>query len=270
MKKIKSFDGVMINYDYREKSSSLPVMVFLHGVGGNLTLWNKEVKLLNKKDYSTLAIDLRGHGLSDMPKKEIDYCLQNYVKDLRVVLKKEKVANYVLIGHSFGGSLIIAYLASYKDILPCNLVLVESTYHYPYAKDHDLNLNPLVVYLMNTLIARGWFERYPYEIDFSNSKRINKYKEELYHLPIRSIFFALHEARLYSQKNKKKIAIALGNLNLPTLIVAGDKDTTIDPNFSLEINKLIKNSKFVVFKGIGHMLPVLKYRRLCKEIIKFI
>lgn len=270
MKKVKSFDGVRINYDYKKGRGDLPVLVFLHGVGGNCTLWRKETKFFSKKGYSTLALDLRGHGLSDMPKNEVDYSLGNYVKDLRVLLDAEGISNYVLVGHSFGGCVVIAYLASYKTNMPANIVLVESTHVYPYEKNHELNLNPLVVHLLKILVARGWFERHPYEIDFSRLESVNLYKEELFHLPLKTIFYALEEARLYSDKNNRKLVNALKKLTIPTLIVVGDEDTTIDPKYSIQVHHLVKDSRIVVFKGIGHLLPVLKSRRLCKEMLKFL
>tara|TARA_Y100000310_G_scaffold345468_1_gene465329 strand:+ start:487 stop:1302 length:816 start_codon:yes stop_codon:yes gene_type:complete len=270
MKKIKSFDGVDISYDYKKKRGDLPVLIFLHGVGGNLTLWRKEVKFFSRKGYSTLAFDLRGHGLSGMPQDEVDYYLGNYVKDLRVLLQKEGITNYVLVGHSFGGCVVIAYLASYKTNMPADVVLIESTHVYPYARDHELNLNPLVVHLLKILVARGWFDRHPYEIDFSSLESVNLYKEELFHLPLKTVFYALEEAKLYSDKNNKKLVCALKQLKIPTLVVAGDEDTTIDPKYSIQVYHLVKDSRIVVFRGVGHLLPVLKSRRLCKEMLKFL
>ncbi len=270
MKKIKSFDGVKINYDYRENNSKLPVMVFLHGVGVNLTIWNKEVKFFNKKGYSTLAIDLRGHGLSDIPAEEKAYDLRNFVKDVKKVLDVEKINNFIFVGHSFGGSVLLDYLITHKNKLPINAVLVEATYKYPYPKDHELNLNPMIVKLLKFLVGRGWFNSYPCEIDFSDARKLSWYKNKLYHLPMRTIFYTLHEAELYSKRYSKQIVKDLRKLNLPLLVVAGDTDNILDVSLSEEIHKLIKGSKFVLFKGVGHKLPLLRARRLSRTILNFV
>tara|TARA_Y100000310_G_scaffold183970_1_gene184131 strand:- start:2297 stop:3112 length:816 start_codon:yes stop_codon:yes gene_type:complete len=270
MKKIKSFDGVMINYDYREKNPNLPVMVFLHGVGVNLTIWNKEVKFFNKKGYSTLTIDLRGHGLSDIPIGEKSYGLRNFAKDVKKVLDIERINDFNFVGHSFGGSVLLDYLITNKNNLPSNAVLIEATYKYPYPKDHELNLNPLIVKLLKFLVGRGWFNSYPNEIDFSDAKKLSWYQNKLYNLPMRTIFYTLHEAELYSKRYRKQIVKDLKKLDLPLLVVAGDSDNILDVSSSKEIHKLIKGSKFILFKGVGHKLPLIRARRLSRTILKFI
>lgn len=260
----------MINYDYREKNPNFPVMVFLHGVGVNLTVWNKEVKFFNKKGYSTLAIDFRGHGLSDIPLDEKAYHLRNFVKDVKKVLDVEGIDNFTFVGHSFGGSVLLDYLITHKDRLPVNAVLVEATYKYPYPRNHELNLNPLVVKLLKFLVGRGWFNSYPCEIDFSDVTKLGWYKDKLYHLPMRTIFYTLHEAQLYSKRYRKQIVKDLQKVDLPLLVVAGDTDSILDVSLSKEIHNLIKGSKFILFKGVGHKLPLIRARRLSRTILKFI
>ncbi len=57
-----------INYKIHKNKNDL-YLVFLHGLGGNLYAWNEIRTIMHKKNYSTLAIDLRGHGESFRPKK---------------------------------------------------------------------------------------------------------------------------------------------------------------------------------------------------------
>ena len=61
--KLASFDGTNIYYAYHPGLS--PVLIFLQGIGGNWTVWKKEIDFFQKKNYATLALDFRGHGLSD-------------------------------------------------------------------------------------------------------------------------------------------------------------------------------------------------------------
>jgi len=65
-------------------------LIFLHGLGGDLTTWNPERKGLRDFGYSTLSIDLRGHGLSDRPRYEGAYQLENFVEDVIAVLKQDQ------------------------------------------------------------------------------------------------------------------------------------------------------------------------------------
>ena len=106
-KKIKSFDKVEINYSIKRISSFF--LVFIHGIGGDLNVWNKKRKFFHKKGFSTLAIDLRGHGLSDRPDLIKSYGLECSAKDIRRILRKEKITRFILIGHSFGGMVTIKF-----------------------------------------------------------------------------------------------------------------------------------------------------------------
>src|SRR3989338_4944959 len=106
-KKIISFDHVGINYSIERISGFF--LVFVHGIGGDLNVWKKKRKFFHKKGFSTLAIDLRGRGLSDKPDFIESYGLECSAKDIQGILKKEKITRFILIGHSFGGMVTIKF-----------------------------------------------------------------------------------------------------------------------------------------------------------------
>ena len=101
-KKIKSSDGTHINYEISRTKKNNHWLIFIHGAGGDLTAWRKERYFFHKKGYSTIAIDLRGHGKSERPKLLIDYSLDNFAQDVNTVLKHEKINNFSIISHCFG------------------------------------------------------------------------------------------------------------------------------------------------------------------------
>ena len=269
--KIKSFDGTEIYYEYEKGREDKPVLVFLHGVAGNLTLWKKELEFFKKKKYSTLAVDLRGHGNSSVPKEEKDYFLLCFVKDVRKIIQKEKINNFVFLGHSFGGSVAISYLVNYNKILPSKVILVESTYRYPYVEGKELNCNPLTGYLFNYLVSKGWFNsRQSREVDLTKHSHLNIVLKELYYLPLQTILYTLHEASFYSKKFHTSIVNTLKNTDIPFMFITGDHDETIDKKFSLEMHSMVKGSKLRIFKNADHLLPIEKSEKLCKEIVSFI
>src|SRR3989344_2413697 len=96
-KKVESFDRININYSINRVSKKF--LIFLHGIGGDLTVWKKYVKFFNKKGFSTIAVDFRGHGISDKANKKIDYSVENSAKDIFQIIKKEKIKHFVFIGH---------------------------------------------------------------------------------------------------------------------------------------------------------------------------
>jgi pimeloyl-ACP methyl ester carboxylesterase len=48
----------------------------------------------------------------------------------------------------------------------------------------------------------------------------------------------------------------LGEVTLPTLVVAGGSDISLPPRYSREIHSLISGSRYVELPGIGHSSPV--------------
>ena len=83
------------------------VILFIHGLGGNLSHWLKSVNELSSA-YRCIAIDLPGYGWSD---KKIDTKgkdqLQFYADAINEFLKKKKIKRVVLVGHSMGGQTAI-------------------------------------------------------------------------------------------------------------------------------------------------------------------
>src|SRR3990172_1982065 len=77
-------------------------LVFLHGFGGNARQWRHQL-IRFSDDFRVLAIDLRGHGLSDRP--DGPYDVDTIAADIEDALDALGVAEpVVLVGHSLGGA----------------------------------------------------------------------------------------------------------------------------------------------------------------------
>lgn len=100
----------------------LPV-VFVHSSGGNTTHWSAQLNHL-RKTRRALALDLRGHGLSQPP-KDGDYSLVSQAGDIEAVVNKAGLPKFVLVGHSLGGSVAIAYAGLHPDRV-AGLLMVDS------------------------------------------------------------------------------------------------------------------------------------------------
>ena len=87
--------------------------VFVHGFGGQAEQWHFQLQnfLIENR---VIALDLRGHGLSDKPSRgyEMDHILADLESALDVLKVKGKI---VLIGHSFGGAIAIEYALKHVE-----------------------------------------------------------------------------------------------------------------------------------------------------------
>jgi pimeloyl-ACP methyl ester carboxylesterase len=103
-------------------TGGLPV-VFVHSSGGNTTHWSVQLAHL-RKTRRALALDLRGHGLSQPPEDK-DHRLVSQAGDIEAVVNKAGIEKFVLVGHSMGGSVAIAYVGLHPDRV-AGLLVVDS------------------------------------------------------------------------------------------------------------------------------------------------
>ncbi|KAF8946437.1 hypothetical protein BGZ52_008736, partial [Haplosporangium bisporale] len=77
----------------------VPLVVFIHGVGGQLEQFEKQIIALNA---NILAVDMCGYGGSDVPESYEHYTTEAYVEDLVALLQRYRSDDTVLICHSYG------------------------------------------------------------------------------------------------------------------------------------------------------------------------
>ncbi|KAG0210711.1 hypothetical protein BGX33_004733 [Mortierella sp. NVP41] len=84
-----------------ELGSKVPLLVFIHGVGGQLEQFEKQIEYFSHSTH-ILAIDLCGYGASDVPESFDNYTTDAYVEDIVSLLQRYKSEETVLICHSYG------------------------------------------------------------------------------------------------------------------------------------------------------------------------
>lgn len=108
------------NMRYLERPGIGPAVVFLHGFGASLEVWEDIQSQL--PDHHILAFDLIGFGGSERPR--ISYDLVTQARYINQALTLLNVSNVILVGHSMGGS-VAATLASDNPELVKGLVLIS-------------------------------------------------------------------------------------------------------------------------------------------------
>jgi pimeloyl-ACP methyl ester carboxylesterase len=98
-----SFDDETIVY--QKAGSGEHALIFVHCWSCDKSYWANQVNYFDK-NFKVIAIDLAGHGESGIGR--VDWTIENYAKDIKAVLDKEKLNNVILIGHSMGGPVVLA------------------------------------------------------------------------------------------------------------------------------------------------------------------
>jgi len=112
-----------LHVDDGGSGGAVPVL-FVHGNGANLTQWRAQLDHL-RATRRAVAFDLRGMGLSD-PAANGDYSPVAMVDDVEAVAQALGLRRFVIVGHSFGGTVVAAYAAKHPERV-AGLVLADAS-----------------------------------------------------------------------------------------------------------------------------------------------
>jgi len=93
----------------------------IHGLTANSRFWDCLASALSPR-HKVIAMDLRGRGLSDKPSK--GYSIEHHCKDVLALIDDLGLKRPVLIGHSLGAFISLAFTAQYPQRVD-RLILVD-------------------------------------------------------------------------------------------------------------------------------------------------
>ena len=233
---IKHIRDVDINYiEYGEGED----IVLLHGWGQNIGMMKP---VGDKLKGHIVILDLPGYGESSEPKSV--WTIYDYVECVHEFLNSIGVKNPIMMGHSFGGKISLAYASKYKVK---KLVLFAS----PFKK--GIEKMPLKTKVLKSLKKvpllnklEGFAKKHIGSTDYKNaSEMMRKILVETVNLDIR--------------EDVKKI-------KCPTFIFWGTNDEAVPVEDAKELESLIEDSGLVIYEGCTHYA----YLEMLSQVIKVI
>ena len=94
--------------------SGAPVLL-LHGWGGSIYGFRKNMPTLGAAGYRAIAVDLLGHGLSDKPTHARHHTLAGQIAQLTEIMDALELEQTMLIGQSMGGHLALSFTREHPD-----------------------------------------------------------------------------------------------------------------------------------------------------------
>jgi pimeloyl-ACP methyl ester carboxylesterase len=123
---VASFDGTLLNV---EEIGAGPTIVLSHGFSLNSTIWHHQMRDLSS-EMRLVMFDHRGHGYSGLPPED-DWSLDALAHDMEAVIRdaanREPV---IVVGHSMGGMTLLRYCELFPDAIGARvrgIVLVDTT-----------------------------------------------------------------------------------------------------------------------------------------------
>ncbi|MBU2545267.1 alpha/beta hydrolase [Patescibacteria group bacterium] len=222
-------NGLKINYMIMGEGKPL---LILHGWGSKKERWRTVAKLLSGRGFQVIVPDLPGFGESDNP--DGVWGFDDYANLVDSFISSLDIRHFRLLGHSFGGNVAIKYSLKHPDkVSKLFLVGAACIRRETVKKKGIYGISKTFKFLSFVPYLKKAFYRI-IKSDYSHSRGIMK--------------------EVYLNIIKKDLTDILGNVNVPTLIIWGEKDdiTPLKNAHTIKIN--IKNSQLEIIPRIGHNL----------------
>lgn len=228
-----SIEGVTIHYKVTGEGQPI---ILLHGWGCTLKIFSSMHKIL-EQDFKVYAIDFPGFGKS-MPPVSV-WGVEEYTVMLEKFIRILNIENPILLGHSFGGRVSILYSSRNKTH---KVVLVDAAGVKPSRSlKYYLKVYSFKIYkkLLPFLIGK---EKASKKIEAKRNKAGSSDYNAAQGIMKQVLIKVVNE----------DLCHVMPSIKASTLLIWGENDTATPVKDALKINKLIKDSGLVVFKGAGH------------------
>jgi len=258
---------------YEDLGKGKPV-VFIHGWPLSGSMWEYQITQLTQHEIRCIIYDRRGFGRSDRPFTGYDYL--TLANDLKAVLDELNLNEVTLVGFSMGGGEIAKYFSQYGNSRVAKVIFISAV--VPFMLKTDDNPDGVPKETFDTMLQAimddrpGFLEAFNKEFygvgllnqPVSNAYLASSLNKAMDASPIATIACAQSFSSTDFRKDLLKI-------NVPTLIIHGDKDKTVPIKLTGEQTaKLIPGSVFKVYEGAAHGLWFTEKEKLNQDIIDFI
>ena len=252
------YKNTKISYTDQGKGTAL---VLLHGFLENQTMWSAFVPEFSKK-YRVVTVDLLGHGATE----SLGYVhsMEDQADMVHAVLHDLKIRKVVLVGHSMGGYVALAFAELYADSIK-GMVLLNSTSRAD-SDERKINRDRAIVAVKQNYTA---FVRMSIANLFSEDNReklvneIELVKLEALKTPLQGIVAALE-----GMKIRKDREVILHFASYPIQLILGKKDGVLVYEDSVDQIKGT-NVNLTTFAD-GHMSHIENEAELFKVLFEFL
>ena len=252
-----------VHYIYRPASiKSSTLNIFVHGFSIPMQIWGDVFQSLANDDRPCLVFDLYGRGWSDAP--DVPMNVDLFVSQLAELLYALNLPyeKYNLFGVSMGGVIVQRFTQLYpskvsKLVLCCSAGL--NVVKPPKILMFILSLPVLGPFLFKAVMQRPENKSVRAQWAYPDQEKYREYAQ-LFHRAcqehpgfLRALFSTIQVFDFHSMTNS---AESIAKLNLPTLIIWGDKDSLIPVENAYRYHQFYKQATLCVVQGANHSILV--------------
>ena len=290
-RRVVADDGTPIAYTYRNPDGSGLPLVFANGWSCSDAYWVSMVPLLEAAGHPCLLPDIRGHGMSGLPRAPgrgarnltiDDVSMNRLARDLVSVLDDAGVDQAVVIGHSMGVQTALEVYREIPDRVAA-LVLIAGTAENPAKTFYGQSIGdrgfPIVAAVMRyfpEVLKPLWATIGPASVGHFGARLVRAAgpktkKEELhpYLLHLKASDPAVMILTAGAMRAHSAVDL-LPDITTPTLVVAAGADVFTPARCSEAIHHGVVGSELVTFRDAGHTLPIEEPEALAAAIEEFV
>jgi pimeloyl-ACP methyl ester carboxylesterase len=224
-------------------------------------MWQEFIPFLTQK-YRVITLDLLGHGNTDC--LSYQHSMEDQADLVHHVLHELRIRKCVIIGHSMGGYVALAFAELYAEFMK-GLVLLNSTSQddSPEKKTNRGRAIKAVKQNTNAFMSLAVANLFSENNRTRLAETIELTKKEALKTPLQGVIAALE-----GMKVRKNRTYLLHQISYPSLLILGEKDTVLDYE---ETKLTIQNTttELVTFPD-GHMSHLENTNELTEVLSKFL
>ncbi len=235
-----------LSLGYRTRGAGR-LVVLLHPVGTRGEFWDPVVDLL-ETEYRTIAVDFRGHGESDTPRR--GFSLEDLADDVIELLKVQDAEGAVVIGCSLGGMVTQAIALKAPELLSA-IVIADTGYMQTDQTRQAMTERARAARNGMPTVVASTLERWsPADFRASHPEVVERIRGWL--LSDDPTVFAWCWEAIRDLNHGERLAA----VHLPALVIRGSEDASARRDTMQAMAKLLPRGRFVEIPGAGHVAPL--------------
>jgi len=247
--------GVKVRYKQIGKGQDI---LLIHGVPGSIEDWEPVISSLSSNRRVTVY-DRPGQGYSSA--ESIGYNLEHNANIALGLINELNLKNVIVVGHSYGGSVIMALAARNPHQIKAFIPVAGATYPVE-------NIEPIFSLIRIPIIGRGFAAVVSSLIGPAMVKDgLNQAFHPNEHIIPEGfidtrvkiwlqtkVLVSTAREELNLNSDLEKIIPNYGNISKKFFIMHGDNDLLVPKGDSLKLHKIIRNSKLLILSNTGHQV----------------
>lgn len=255
----------MLSFKEHGQKQGSQAIVLLHGFCGSNQYWDKLVPILDDR-FRWILPDLRGHGESaNLGGSAESFSMESQAKDVADLLEQLEVNKAIILGHSYGGYISLAFAEQFPQRL-AGFGLIHSTALADDEKGKEGRVKSINTIKEQGLEAfvDGLIPKLFASDNLENmAEDVNRAKQIGYKTDKDGAIYTLE-----AMKTRKDRKAVLENVSIPVLLLAGEKDALISPDKTFSVQgDFIKQNQIPY---AGHMGMLETPEQLAKAIHDFL